>query len=88
MKIQLVNFVVQGLCFSMKLLGFTSKAIKVLLTELIGQRRYIAFSVLTDRMEANTETAVGNTDLALIENTDFVNKASMTCVQLQKDLNE
>ena len=46
MKIQLVNFVVQGLCFSMKLLGFTSKAIKVLLTELIGQRRiYCLFRI-------------------------------------------
>ena len=33
MKIQLVNFVVQGLSFLMKLLGFMNKAIKLLLTE-------------------------------------------------------
>ena len=41
MKIQPVSFVVQGLFFSIKLLGFINKAIKLLLTELVGQRRDI-----------------------------------------------
>ena len=41
MKIQLVNFVVQGLFFSMKLSGFMKKAIKFLLIELVGQCRNI-----------------------------------------------
>ena len=39
-----------GSIFSMKLLGFVSKAIKLLLTELVGQCRNIlplAFSTLT-----------------------------------------
>ena len=36
MKIQLVSVVVSGLFFSVKLLGFVSKAIKLLLTELVG----------------------------------------------------
>ena len=37
MKIQLVSFIGQDLFFSMKLLRFVSKAIKLLLTELVGQ---------------------------------------------------
>ena len=37
MMIPLVIVVVWGLFFSMKLLGFVSKAIKLLLTELVGQ---------------------------------------------------
>ena len=47
----------------MKLLGFVSKAIKLLLTELVGQCRNIlpaAFSVLTDQREVNAEKAKGN----------------------------
>ena len=52
-----------GLFFSMKLLGFVSKAIKLLLTKLVGQYRNIlplAFSVLTDQREVNAEKAKGN----------------------------
>ena len=44
------EFCCVGSIFSMKLLGFVSKAIKLLLTELVGQCRNIlpsAFSVLT-----------------------------------------
>ena len=41
MKIRRVSFVLQGLFFSVKLLGFMSKAIKLLLTELVGQCRNI-----------------------------------------------
>ena len=46
--------------FSMKLLGFVSKAIKLLLTELVGQCRNIlplAFSALTSLRSVNTEKA-------------------------------
>ena len=46
--------------FSMKLLGFVSKAIKLLLTELVGQCRNIlplAFSALTSLRSVNTEMA-------------------------------
>ena len=46
------EFCCVGSIFSMKMLGFVSKAIKLLLTELVGQCRNIlplAFSVLTDR---------------------------------------
>ena len=49
--------------FSMKLLGFVSKAIKLLLTELVGQCRNIlplAFSSLTSLRSVNTEKAAGN----------------------------
>ena len=63
MKIQLVSFVVQGLFFSMMLLGFVSKAIKLLLAELVGQCRNIlplAFSALTSLRSVNTEKAAGN----------------------------
>ena len=42
MKVQLVSFVLEALFFSAKLLGFMSKAIKVFLTELVGQCRNIA----------------------------------------------
>ena len=47
----------------MKLLGLVSKAIKLLLTELVGQSRNIlplAFSALTDLRSVNTEKAAGN----------------------------
>ena len=52
-----------GSIFSMKLLGFVSKAIKLLLTELVGQCRSIlplAFSALTSLRSVNTEKAAGN----------------------------
>ena len=52
-----------GSIFSIKLLGFVSKAIKLLLTELVGQCRNILpldFSTLTSLWLANTEKAVGN----------------------------
>ena len=51
------EFCCVGSIFSTKLLGFVSKAIKLLLTELVGQCRNIlplAFSAL------NTEKAAGN----------------------------
>ena len=47
----------------MKLLGFVSKAIKLLLTELVGQCRSIlplAFSALTSLRSVNTEKAASN----------------------------
>ena len=47
----------------MKLLGFVSKAIKLLLTDLVGQYRNIlplAFSSLTSLRSVNTEKAAGN----------------------------
>ena len=50
MKIQPVSFAVHGLFFSMKLVGYMRKVIKLLLTELVGQCRNIfplAFSALT-----------------------------------------
>ena len=46
------EFCCVGFIFSMKLLGFVSKAIKLLLTELVGQCRNIlpkAFSALTSQ---------------------------------------
>ena len=49
--------------FSMKLLGFVSKAIKLLLTELVGECRNIlplAFSALTSLRSVNMEKAAGN----------------------------
>ena len=49
--------------FQMKLLGFMSKAIKLLLTELVGQCRNIlplAFSALTSIRSVNTEKIAGN----------------------------
>ena len=49
-----------GSIFSIKLLGFMNKAMKLLLTELAGHCRYIlplAFSALTSR---STEKAAGN----------------------------
>ena len=48
-----------GSNFSMKLLGFVSKAIKLLLTELVGQCRNI-LPALTSLPSVNTEEAVGN----------------------------
>ena len=48
----------------MKLLGFVSKVIKLLLTELVGQCRNILsldFSALTSLWSVNTEKAAGNT---------------------------
>ena len=61
-----VEFCCVGSIFSMKLLEFVSKAIKLLLTELVGQCRNIlplAFSALTSLRSINTEKAVGNTFL-------------------------
>ena len=52
-----------GSIFSMKLFGFVSKAIKLLLTVLVGQCRNIlplAFSALTSLRSVNTEKAAGN----------------------------
>ena len=52
-----------GSILSMKLLVFVSKAIKLLLTELVGQCRNIlplAFSALTSLRSVNTEKAAGN----------------------------
>ena len=52
-----------GVYFSIKLLGFVSKAIKLLLTELVGQCRNIlplAFSALTSLRSGNTEKAASN----------------------------
>ena len=57
------EFCCAGCIFSMKLLGFVSKAVKFLLTELFGQRRNIlpaAFSGLTSLRSVNTEKAAGN----------------------------
>ena len=57
------EFCCAGSIFSMKLLGFVSKAIKLLLTELVGQCRNIlplAFSALTSLRSVNTEKAAGN----------------------------
>ena len=53
----------QVIFFSMKLPEFMTKAIKLLLTELIGQCRNIlpkAFSALTIVQSVNTEKAAGN----------------------------
>ena len=64
MKIQLVSFIVYvESIFSMKLSGFVSKAIKLLLTELVGQCRNIlplAFFALTSLRSVNTEKTAGN----------------------------
>ena len=52
-----------GSISSMKLLGFVSEAIKLLLTELVGQCSNIlplAFSSLTSLRSVNTEKAAGN----------------------------
>ena len=46
----MMSVIVQGLFFSMKLSGFMSKAVKLLLTEFVGQCRnilQIAFFALT-----------------------------------------
>ena len=52
-----------GSIFSMKLSGFISKAIKLLLTEFVGQSRNIlplAISALTSLWSVNTEKTAGN----------------------------
>ena len=57
------EFCCVGSIFSVKLLGFVSKAIKPLLTELVGQCRNIlplAFFALTSLRSVNTEKAAGN----------------------------
>ena len=57
------EFCCVGSIFSVKLLGFVSKAIKLLLTELVGQCKNIlplAFSALTSLRSVNTEKAAGN----------------------------
>ena len=56
------EFCCVGSIFSMKLLGFVSKAIKLLLTELVGQCRNIlslAFSALTSLRSVNTGKGCG-----------------------------
>ena len=63
MKIQLV-------IFSMRSLGFMSKAIKLLSTELVGQCRNVlplAFSPLSSLWSVNTEKAAGNIYYLLTE---------------------
>ena len=60
------EFCFVGSIFSMKLLGLVSKAIKLLLTELVGQCRNIlplAFSASSSLRSVNTEKAC--TDLSL-----------------------
>ena len=57
------EFCCVGSIFSIKLLGFVSKTIKLLLTELVGQCRNIlplAFSALTSLRSVNTEKTAGN----------------------------
>ena len=57
------EFCCVGSTFSMKLLEFVSKTIKLLLTELVGQCRIIlplAFSALTSFRSVNTKKAAGN----------------------------
>ena len=57
------EFCCVGSIFSMKLLGFVSKARKLLLTELVGQCRNmlpLAFSALTSLRSVNTEKAAAN----------------------------
>ena len=57
------EFCCVGSTFSMTLLGFVRKAIKLLLTELVGQCRNIlplAFSALTSLQSVNKEKAAGN----------------------------
>ena len=57
------EFCCVGFIFSMKLLGFASKAIKLLLTELVAQCRNtlpLAFFALTSLWSVNTEKAAGN----------------------------
>ena len=50
------DFCCVGSIFSMKLFGFVSKTIKLLLTELVGQCR----NILPSFWSVNTEKAVGN----------------------------
>ena len=57
------EFCCVGSTFSMKMLGFVSKAIKLLLTELVSQCRNIlplASSALTSLRSVNTKKAAGN----------------------------
>ena len=57
------EFCFVGSIFSTKFLGFVSKAIKLLLTEQVGQCRNtlpLAFSALTSLRSVNTEKAAGN----------------------------
>ena len=57
------EFCFAGSIFSIKLLGFVSHAIKLLLTELVGQYRNIlslAFSALTSLRSLNTQKTAGN----------------------------
>ena len=63
MKIQLMSVFCAEATFSTNLSGFMSKAIKLLLTELVGQRRNLlplAFSALTSLRSVNAEKAAGN----------------------------
>ena len=57
------EFCCVGSIFSEKLLGFVSKAIKLVLAELVGQCRNtlpLAFCALTSLRSVNTEKAAGN----------------------------
>ena len=57
------EFCCVGSIFSLKLLGFVSKAIKLLLTELVGQCSNIlplAFPAFISLRLVNTEKAAGN----------------------------
>ena len=57
------EFCCVGSMFSMKLLGFVSEEIKLLLTELVAQCRNIlplAFPALISLWSVNTEKAAGN----------------------------
>ena len=60
------EFCCAGSIFSTKLSGFMSKAIKLLLTELVVQCRNLLlldFSALTSLRSVNTEKATGNISL-------------------------
>ena len=62
------EFCCVGSSFSIKLLGFASKAIKLLLTEMVGQCRNIlplAFSALTSRIRKRLRAICSCTDLPL-----------------------
>ena len=49
-----------GSIFSMKLLGFVSEVMKLLLTELVGQCRNILPLAFSSLRSVNTEKAAGN----------------------------
>ena len=62
-----------GFIFRMKLVGFMSKVIKLLLTELVGHCRNIlplSFSALSSILSVNTEKAAGNIPALTSHSTD------------------